>query len=147
MNIKTKIISVFTSAIIALGANASAAKNFLCMRLNETLAVTADENLNFQYTRLRDSNGLLVYPQISSDGNTYLPLRFICEQSGLSDAFGLPGELPEEHFRYLGATEGYDRPMIELRSGGNYAAHFINEPFQYDAAPGDVRTVCIYNIR
>lgn len=134
------------TAIFSAAGAASADGVFLCMRPEDTVAVTADENKYFKYIDMTASNGAAVSAQISVDGNTYLPLRFICESAGLADCGGTEGDLPDNSFRYVPAGNGYpDR--IELKINGTYYTHNIGEEFTYEPSPGDVRTVAVYNIR
>lgn len=150
MNNKVKLIAAVSVALsITLTQVQSYAEGvFLCMRANENVAITADEKKNFKYIEMKASNGAVVYPQISTDGNTYLPFRFICEAAGLKDAANIPGDLPDGYFRYLDQAHAYDGiPKIEMRCGGTYYYHNIDEVFQYQTDSGEVRTVGIYNIR
>lgn len=149
MNIKIKVIAALAIFAVSLSrVQAYAEGVFLCMRANESVAITADENNNLKYIEMKASNDAVVYPQISTDGNTYLPFRFICEAAGLKDAADIPAELPEGCFRYLDEAHAYDGiPKVEIRCGGKYYYHNIDESFQYETDSGEVRTVSIYNIR
>lgn len=148
---KKKLAAVITAATLlsSLGIQAFAEGTFLCMKADESIAISIDENNNFEYIDMRASNGELVYPQISTDGNTYLPFRYVCEMAGLKDGADIAGDLPDGYFRYWQANPNIpgDKQKIELRVNGNYYCHNIGESFQYEVSPGDVRTVSIYNIR
>lgn len=145
MKYKAGIAVIMSAALINISAFAQS--TFLCMRPNENIAITADSNANYQYINMQDSNGLSVYPLLSTDGNTYLPFRFICEKSGLKDGEYVDGELPDGYFRYLGPEKTNGAPKIEIRCNGTDYSHNVNEPFQYILPDGDVRTVAMYNIR
>ena len=116
---------------------------FLCMRDRESTAITA-VNGSLRYEEMTDSNGVVVQPIISTDNNTYLPLRFICEKAGLADAERLGGDkMPENSFKFSGEGES---ARLEIQSDGKHYEHKINEPFKYEADDGSERTVAIYNI-
>ena len=97
-----------TAAAVLLAAaifqGAAEAETFLCMTPEDSVAISADGNGMFYYTEMRASNGALVCPRISTDGNTYLPLRFICEIAGLTDSGNVSGEIPDNSFRYTAGT-------------------------------------------
>lgn len=150
MKRKKRVVSAsVAAAVIAFSQAAVCAEGvFLCMRADESIAITADAQKNFKYIEMRASNDAVVYPQLSTDGNTYLPLRFICEAAGLKDAADIPGDLPDGYFRYLDSAHAYDGiPKVEIRCGGVYYYHNIDESFQYETESGEIRTVGIYNIR
>lgn len=144
---------IFAAALLAAAVFTSTAAfaegTFLCMKADESVAISADENGSFKYIEMTASNGTLAYPQISTDGNTYLPFRYVCEMAGLKDGAGISGELPDGYFRYWGADPNIpgDKQKIELCVNGNYYCHNVGESFRYEVSPGDVRTVSIYNIR
>ncbi len=147
---KKRIAALMAAAAFASnGVAAFAQGTFLCMRSEESVAITIDEKNNFKYIDMKDSNGTTVYPQISTDGNTYLPFRYVCEMAGLKDAAGIEGNLPDGHFRYWAADPDIpgDKQKIEIMFNGNYYCHNIGERFTYELRPGDVRSVSIYNIR
>ena len=67
---------------------------FLYMKADDSVAITADENNELKYITMTASNGQVVYPQISTDGNTYLPFRYISYESSVSSitkSLGSPG--------------------------------------------------------
>lgn len=148
---KKSFAAAITAAALlsSVGIQAFAEGTFLCMKADESVAISIDENNNFEYMDMRASNGELVYPQISTDGNTYLPFRYVCEMAGLKDGADIAGALPDGYFRYWAADPSIpgDKQKIELMVNGNYYCHNIGESFQYEVSPGDVRTVSIYNIR
>ena len=147
---KKRLAALAAAAVlVSNGVSAFAQGTFLCMRPDESVAITTDEKNNFKYIDMKDSNGTTVYPQISTDGNTYLPFRYVCEMAGLRDAAGIEGNLPEGHFRYWAAdpTIPGDKQKIEIMFNGNYYCHNIGESFTYELRPGDIRRVSIYNIR
>ncbi len=147
---KKRILSVFAAAsvLFTLNVTAFADGTFLCMKADESVAISANENNELEYIEMRASNGAVVYPQISTDGNTYLPFRYVCEMAGLKDGADISGELPEGYFRYWAADPAADgKEKIELNVNGNYYCINVGESFQYEVSPGDVRTVSVYNIR
>lgn len=149
MNRKLTAALLSAALFTASGVCAFAEGTFLCMKADETVAISADENNNLKYIDMRASNGELVYPQISTDGNTYLPFRYVCEMAGLKDGASIAGELPDGYFRYWGADPNIpgDKQKIEIRCNGVYYCHNVGESFQYEVKEGDIRTVSIYNIR
>ena len=151
MVIIMKKTAAVTAALLSFTfcAHSFAEGTFLCMRADESTAITADTDGSLKYIDMTASNGEVVYPQISTDGNTYLPFRYVCEMAGLKDAAGIAGELPDGYFRYWGADPSVpgDTQKIEIRCGGNYYCHDVGKSFTYEVKPGDVRTVSIYNIR
>lgn len=149
MKIKTVAAALAFAAISAAYVTAAAQTDFVCMRSGETVAITNDENGNLKYTELRDSKGAEVAPQISSDGNTYLPFRYICDITGIADGNLAQGELPENSYRFINDSyyNNGGGSKIEIKYNGAYYCHNIGEEFEYTAADGSVRNVAIYNIR
>ena len=87
-----KIITAALSALLMLSpVSAFAEGTFLYMKADDSVAITADENNELKYITMTASNGQVVYPQISTDGNTYLPFRYICEMAGLKDGADASG--------------------------------------------------------
>lgn len=149
MKIKAIAAMLAFAAVSAAYMTAAAQTDFVCMRSGETVAITNDENGNLKYAELRDSKGAEVAPKISSDGNTYLPFRYICDITGIADGNFLYGELPDNSYRFTNDNpdiEG-DRDRIEIKYNGKYYCHNIGESFEYTAADGSVRSIAIYNIR
>lgn len=149
MKIKTVAAMLAFTVVSAVCVTASSQTDFVCMRSGETVAITNDENGNLKYAELRDSKGAEVAPQISSDGNTYLPFRYICDITGIADGNFVYGELPDNSYRFTNDNpdiEG-DKDRIEIKYNGKYYCHNIGESFEYTAADGSVRNVAIYNIR
>lgn len=144
----TKVL-LFTAALTATVQSAAYAQGvFLCMRGGESTAVSVNGSGALEYMEMTDSNGIKVFPQISVSGNTYLPFRFICETAGLKDSVSKDKDIEENSFRFT--DRDYSNPQstqkIELNFNGNYVSHNVGEEFTYEAAPGDVRSVSIYNI-
>ena len=145
-----RIIAAVSAIILtAVSTSVFAENTFLCMRAAENTAITIDENRNFKYIDMVASNGQHVVPQISEDGNTYLPFRYVCEMTGLKDGSQISGELQDGYFRFWNSDPSIpnDKQKIEIKYNGNYYCHNIGEPFTYETPQGDVRTVSIYNIR
>ena len=145
-----KIITAALSALLMVSpVSAFAEGTFLYMKADDSVAITADENNELKYITMTASNGQVVYPQISTDGNTYLPFRYICEMAGLKDGADASGELPDGYFRYWPPNPDIpnDTAKIEINCNGNYYCHSVGEKFEYEVKPGDIRTVSIYNIR
>ena len=137
------IAAVMTAAA---GTAAHAKGTFLCMTPEDPVAITVDQYKYYRYMEMTSSNGAVATAQVSTDGNTYLPLRFICEAAGLTDCAGVSGYMPDNSFRYMPAdANGPDR--IELMVNGQYYCHNVGEQFTYEAAPGDIRNVAVYNVR
>lgn len=143
MRLTGKLCTV-AAALIFAAPTAMASDVFLCMRPDSNIAITADINGDYQYTSMIDSNGVKVYP-ILAEGNTYLPLRYICEITGLDDGGEISGEIPDGYFRYnqIGKDGVAD---IEIRYNNQYYRQNIGEKFTYTAADGTSRDVAIYNI-
>lgn len=149
MQIRRNVAAIVFAAALSAPVLAGAQGTFLCMRNEETIAITNDEYNNLKYIELRDSKGALVAPQISSDGNTYLPFRYICDITGISDGNAVEGDLPDNSYRFIKANPyiPYDMDKIEIMLNGSYYCHNIGENFEYTSADGSVRNVAIYNIR
>lgn len=151
-NLKINLIAVLLPIVIlytALPVSADTPNGFLWMRNGENIAVTNDKDGEFKYIELLDSKGTSVAPQISNDGNTYLPFRYICDIMNIADANYIQGEIPENSYRYKNndpSVEG-NKNTIEIRYNGRHIKHSVNECFEYTAADGSRRTVAIYNIR
>lgn len=146
---KLIITAAICAALVSASASVYAEGTFLCMKPDETIAISADENKNFKYLEMTASNGQTVFPQISTDGNTYLPFRYVCEMAGLKDGAQIQGPLPDGYFRYWGADPSIpgDKQKIEIQYDGQYYCHNIGESFTYKAGENDYRTVSIYNIK
>lgn len=140
---KFKIAAViFLLGLCVSGIHAMAKDAFLCMRPEENVAVTIDENKNCVFTEMRASNGALVSPQLSKEGVTYLPLRYICEAAGLTEApAGV--DMPESSFRYNPLPDGQ---YVEIRSGGQYYVHKLGDYFSYDDGSGVIKTGRAVNV-
>ncbi len=145
MNIKQKVCMLSLLTVMITTTHVFAEGTFLCMRSNENTAITIDGGGNYKYIDMTSSNGSNVYPQLSTDGNTYLPLRYICEKAGLKDGSKINGELPEGYFRYS-VSEDTNKPVIEIKYNNINYCHNVGEEFSYTASEGDVRNVAIYNI-
>lgn len=145
MSIRKVVTALLVCACIAVGQCAFADGRFLCMRADESTAITIDENGFYKYIEMRGSNGEIVVPKISTDWNTYLPFRFICEQMGLKDGSDIEGGMPDGYFRYLSA-EVVGIPAVEICCGGQYYYHNIDIPFEYYDSEGNARVVSIYNV-
>lgn len=132
--------------LFVLSVSAQAKEVFLCMQNESNIAISADENGILEYISMTDSNGVKVIPQISGDGNTYLPFRFVCEMAGFSDAEkeGREGD----YFRFINSDPNANgsKQKIEICKDGNIVSHEIGVEFSYEVSEGDVRNVCIYNI-
>lgn len=118
---------------------------FIQFEVGQSTALSVDSDGVLRYIDMKDSKGKEVIPLDTTDGNTYLPFRFICELMGFDDK-AFTGQ--ENHFRYTPRNpEVWDsREKIEIYSNGVYVCHEVGEEFVYEASPGDVRKVCIYNI-
>lgn len=149
MQIKRIEAALILTAALSVPSFAQAQGTFLCMRNGETTAITNDENDNLKYTELCDSKGALVAPQISSDGNTYLPFRYICDITGIADGNFTKGELTDNSYRFSNANPEIcgDKDKIEIKYNGSYYCHNIGESFEYTASDGSIRSIAIYNIR
>ena len=142
----TKLIAAIASVFVLTLASASAQEVFLCMRNEQNTALSFDENGVLEYIDMTDSNGVKVIPQVSGDGNTYLPFRFVCEMAGFKDA--AEENVTDNYFRFVDRDTNIDgsRQRIEICRNGELISHEIGVEFSYEAYPGDVRNVCIYNI-
>ncbi|MDO5397357.1 MAG: hypothetical protein Q4G33_05450 [bacterium] len=149
MKIRQTAAALAFAAALSAPVFAAAQGTFLCMRDGETIAISNDEYDYLKYIELRDSKGALVAPQISSDGNTYLPFRYICDITGIADAGSVAGELPDNSYRFINGDPAnhWDKGAIEIKYNGAYYYHKVGETFEYPAADGSMRTVAIYNIR
>ena len=132
--------------LFSIGMTAYANEVFLCMQSERSFALSGDSEGFLEYIQMTDSNGVVVQPKISGDGNTYLPLRFILETAGFDDANIQPDS--ERYFKFIEAdpTVESDKPKIELFCNGEKIVHEVGVSFSYEVAQGDVRNVCIYNI-
>jgi len=142
----TKLIAAIASVFVLTLASASAQEVFLCMRNEQNTALSLDENGVLEYIDMTDSNGVKVIPQVSGDGNTYLPFRFVCEMAGFKDV--AQENVTDNYFRFVDRDTNIDgsRQRIEICRNGELISHEIGVEFSYEAYPGDVRNVCIYNI-
>ena len=142
----TKLIAAIAAAFVFTLASASAQEVFLCMQNEQNTALSLDENGILEYIDMPDSNGVKVIPQISGDGNTYLPFRFVCEMAGFKDA--AQENVTDNYFRFVDRDTNINgsRQRIEICRNGELISHEIGVEFSYEAYPGDVRNVCIYNI-
>lgn len=142
----TKFIALIASVFAIASASASAQEVFLCMQNEQNTALSIDENGVLEYIDMTDSNGVKVIPQVSGDGNTYLPFRFVCEMAGFADA--AKGNTTDNYFRFVDRDTNIadSRQRIEICRNGEIISHEIGVEFSYEAYPGDVRNVCIYNI-
>ncbi len=140
---KKKLIAALLAATASVHFCSNAFADFLCMRASESTAITTDKNGDLCYQKMRDSKGELVAPIISSDGNTYLPLRYICDISGLTDA-NSPTSENTNTFRFV---DNGDSDYIEFNINGTKHTHSIGTPFTYTAADNTTRNVAIYNLR
>lgn len=141
--IKSMLMTAAAAMCFTL-TTAAAQDVFLAMRAGDSVGITADENGYYEYTDMMDSNGVAVEPILTSDGNTYLPLRFICEKAGIADGNSIEGDLPDGYFRFRSVGED-GVPEIEIRVNGESYRHNIGEEFTYSSSEGD-REVAIYNI-
>ncbi len=147
MTVKQKAAALVFAALMSVNVCAFAQGSFLCMRNGETTAIANDENGDLKYIELKDSKGAIVAPQISSDGNTYLPFRYICDISGIGDGNSIAGTLPDNCYRFVNTDIYGDKDKIEINCNGVYYSHNIGESFEYIASDGSRRSVAIYNIR
>lgn len=139
------LILTLWASLISCTAGASPDKVFICMKTGHNTAISADGDGVLEYIDMTDSNGAKVVPQDTVDGNSYLPFRFICELMGFTDDdFNADGK----SFRYTARDPEVwnSRDKIEIYSNGNYVCHEVGAEFSYEASPGDIRNVCIYNI-
>ena len=149
MSLKLKIgVIASIISIFILSVNAYAQGVFLCMRDGDDTALFSDGESALRYIDMTSSNGATVYPMISTDGNTYLPFRFMCEIAGLKDKSSSLGMLDEGSFRFTDrdVNDVNSTQQIEINYNGNIVSHEVGVEFSYEAYEGDIRNVCIYNI-